>query len=78
MKRTATHTTRRSLRLALARESRRPVPADCSRDRPHLEQVTLGVIGVSQGQGDMRNFLGITMRVTAICDVNGNIESARA
>jgi predicted dehydrogenase len=43
-------------------------------------KITLGVIGVgSQGQWDMRDFLGLNdVRVTAICDVNKrNIESAR-
>ena len=48
---------------------------------PPSGRITVGVLGVgTQGQPDMRNFLGrAEARVTAICDVNRrNIESARA
>ena len=44
-------------------------------------KITLGVLGVgAQGQGDMRNFLGLDdVRVTAICDVNKrNLAGAQA
>jgi predicted dehydrogenase len=47
---------------------------------PPSGKVNVGVLGVgSQGQADMRNFLGQKdARVTALCDVNQrNIESAR-